>query len=165
MRISWLVISGAAAAAVSCGNDGTHHLADATIVGDACDDGAAATISITTPQSYVCHAPFTAQIEMTGASCTATTITDIKITGVVTSGNCSPPGPGTYTPEVSSVPAQGSAQILNLTAGAFCCTSPGCPADFTCTEHYTYVVDTNEGPIDGSADVTLDLDSCDEICP
>ncbi len=117
----------------------------------------------TTPTAYACHDPFKLKIDLTNNSCAAVRVQDIKLTGVVTSGACSPPGPGNF-PAFTVAPSATSA-ILDFTGGPFCCIAPGCPASFQCDEQYTITIDTPQGPITKQTTAHLSLDNCNQICP
>lgn len=143
----------------ACGSDPIHHLGDAACVQQLTDY----TVALTTPTAYSCHDPYKAKLALANESCGSLGVTDIKIVGVVTTGQCSPPGPGTFPGSV--IAAGKSSTILDFTGGPFCCIAPGCPASFQCDEHYTFTIDTPQGPITKAQDVHLSLDSCNEICP
>ncbi len=130
---------------------------------DACVPGAV-TVSVVTPVTYACHEPFRATLAVANGSCAQLTVQSIAIAGTVTTGNCTPPGPGTFKPTEATVEAGATTTILDFTGGNFCCTSPGCPASFQCDEHYTFTLTTSAGDLTATGDTHLSLDSCDEIC-
>jgi hypothetical protein len=130
---------------------------------DACVGGAV-TVAVAAPATYACHEPFKAMVDVTNQSCQPVTIQRVLLTGVVTSGSCAPPGPGTYNPAVTSVAKGQTARVLDLTGGQFCCTN-ACPATFMCDERYTFTVETSAGMLTGSTMAHLDLGGCDQICP
>jgi hypothetical protein len=55
--------------------------------------------------------------------------------------------------------------LVDITSGAFCCRSPGCPATMQCDESFTFEVTTSAGVITGVTSAHLSLDSCDVVCP
>ncbi len=143
-----------------CGNDQTNHLADSCIPGTI-------TMNVTGPATYACHDPFKSTIDITNDSCDPITVSSIVITGVVTNGSCTPPGPGNAHPMTATVNPDQTTDVLDFTGGEFCCTAPGpCPTPFQCDEAYTYTATTTSGAtITGSATTHLSLDGCDVLCP
>ena len=148
---------GLASVAACSGDNGVHHFADAPC------NPTANMIEVVTPTAYACHEPFKAKVTVTNDSCTSLTVQDVKITAMVTAGQCSPAGPGTYPG--TTIPNGQSGVALDLTSGPFCCLSPGCPASFQCDEVFTYTIDTSEGVLSKSQLAHLSLDNCSEICP
>ena len=144
----------------ACGNDPVHHLGDAACVQQVTDY----TVALTTPAAYACHEPYKAKVVLSNDSCAPVTVADVKITGVVTSGPCTPPPVSTY-PTTFTVAAHASNTVLDLTGGTFCCFQNACPTPFQCDEHYTIDIATPQGTITKTADVHLSLAGCDVICP
>lgn len=142
----------------ACGSDPVHHLPDAPCVPALADYS----IMLSTPQSYACHDPFHASIVFTNASCAPVTVHDVKVTGTVTNGACTPPPPGMSG---GATVAAHNNTTLTFAGGMFCCTAPGCPTPFQCDEHYVWTVDTDLGPVTATADAHLSLDGCNQICP
>ena len=122
------------------------------------------TVAVTSPATYLCHEPYKAKLVLTNGSCASVTVQNIAISGMVTAGACSPPGPGNFNPVVSTVAAGQSVTILDTTTGPFCCTSPGCPASFQCDERFTLVVTSSAGMLTTTNMSHLSLDSCSEVC-
>ena len=145
--------------AAACGNDPVHHLADAPCIPLLSDY----TVSVTTPTAYACHDPYKAKFVLQNDSCAAVRVSGIKITGTVTSGPCTPPGPGTAGG--FTVPPHDTQTISDFVGGAFCCFNNACPTPFQCDEHYVFEITTPEGVITKSADAHLSLDGCNQICP
>jgi hypothetical protein len=92
-------------------------------------------------------------------------ITQVHLTGMVTSGQCGPAAPGTYPAKTMLLRPHESGVVLDLTAGAFCCLAPGCPATFQCDESFTFDITTNAGVFSKTVSAHLSLDGCDVICP
>jgi hypothetical protein len=144
----------------ACGDDGVHHLADAP----PCTP-TASTVQIVAPTTYTCQQPFMSKVSVTNNSCAPMTVTAVKLTAAVTTGQCSPAGAGMYPPKQAKLAAGETAIVLDLTAGPFCCLSPGCPASFQCDEAFTFEAVTNAGSFTGVESSHLSLDSCQQICP
>jgi hypothetical protein len=145
---------------VACSDDGVRHVPDAPP--DQCVDGQP-TLAAVTPAAYACHDPFTAKLTVTNDTCAALEVQSVRLSAVVTSGQCAPPGAGMFPG--STIAAGQTGTVLDLTGDAFCCTSPGCPASFQCDETFTFDVMTSKGPLSATQAVHLSLDGCDVICP
>jgi hypothetical protein len=146
---------------VACSSDDdVRHVPDAPP--DQCVDGEV-TLATTTPAAYACHDPFTAKLTVTNGSCSPLEVQSVRVSAVVTSGACAPPGAGTFPGATIAAGEEGT--VLDLTGDAFCCTSPGCPAQFQCDETFTFDVMTSKGPLTATQAVHLSLDGCDVICP
>jgi hypothetical protein len=143
------------AALAACARPPT--LADACVASEV-------TLAVTTPQSYACHDPYKATLMVTNGSCETITIDSITVSAVVTSGPCGPPAPGTYTPMVTTIAPHTTATVLDLTSGPFCCGAPGCAAQMSCDETFTYQVPTSAAGLMATADAHLDLGGCDTVC-
>lgn len=158
MRRASLVIIVLAAA---CGDDdGVHHLADSP----QCTP-LDSVVSVTAPTAYACHANYSSKVELTNNTCDPMTVTSIKLTPKVTSGQCGPAGAGTYPPMKAMLNPHETAVVLDLMSGPFCCTSPGCPATLQCDESFTFEVTTNAGTFSQVSSAHLSLDGCDVVCP
>jgi hypothetical protein len=123
------------------------------------------TMQVTSPATYGCHQPFQAKIQVTNGSCAQIQIQSVMVAGSVTSGTCGAPGPGTYTPLVTSIESGQTATVLDLNGSEFCCGAPGCPAQFQCDERYTFQVQTSAAGLMQSVDTHLDLGGCPSVCP
>ena len=148
----------ALAVLAACGNDPVHHLADAPCLQELTDYVTAYTM----PGSFACHDPFKLRIDLTNNSCAGVRIEDVKLSGVVTSGACTPPAP-TMFPAFTVAPSATSA-IVDFTGNPFCCIAPGCGPSLQCDEQYTITIDTPQGPITKQTTAHLSLDNCDVIC-
>jgi len=111
----------------------------------------------------MCHDNYTAKVTLTNNTCSAITVQNVLLSAVVTSGQCGPPGPGTY--QGSTVGAGQTTTVLDLTSGPFCCGGSGCAASMQCDETYTFKVVTAATTYTATKDVHLSLDNCDVICP
>jgi len=158
-----LVLLVLACTTVGCSGSDDTPAVDAAVP-DACVPGAV-TVAVTGPTSYACHAPFRATVSVTNGACQALTISKVDVTGVVTAGTCTPPGPGSYPPTVATVGAGKTVTIFDLTGGMFCCIDRACPASFECDETYTYKLTTSMGELTATNAAHLSLGSCDQICP
>jgi hypothetical protein len=145
---------------VACNDDKIHHLPDAP-----CSTSGMVTMAVTTPPAFGCHDRFMSTLVMANGTCEDITVNSIAFSGVVTTGQCSPPAPGTAIPMTKTVSAGATTDVLDFNANPFCCISPGCPASFQCDEAYTWVADTSAGSITGMSMAHLSLDSCNQICP
>ncbi len=144
---------------VSCGGDPVHHLPDAPCVPGTVTMAAAA------PSTYACHDPFKVTLTMTNDSCEAVDITDFVFSETVVQTNCTPFSPDTIN-RTASVAVGATAQVLDFTGSAFCCTAPGpCPTPFQCDATFTYTANTAMGPISGTSTAHVSLDGCTEVCP
>jgi hypothetical protein len=124
----------------------------------------AVVLDVTSPAQYACHEPFKAKLVVQNHSCQSVAIRNITVVGNVTSGTCGPAAPASYDPAVASVAAGGTATILDVTTGPFCCGAPGCPAAFACDETFDFTVATADAPLNGQASAHLDLGGCDTVC-
>ena len=143
----------------ACGDDGVHHLADAPLC-----TPKASTVQITAPATYACQQPFMSKVLLTNNSCAPMTVTAVKISAAVTSGQCGPAGPGMYPPMQAQLAVGETAMVLDLMSGPFCCLSPGCPAMLQCDEAFTFEAVTNAGSFTGVKSSHLDLDGCPTVC-
>jgi hypothetical protein len=143
---------------VACGgDDNVHHLPDAPCV------PADPTIELMAPTTYACHDLFTTKVTVTNSTCAPLQVEDVKVTGVVTNGSCTPPGPGTFP---GSTIGTGLSGVIDVNGGAFCCFAPGpCPTPFQCDETFTITLDTPAGPLVKTENAHLSLDACDVVCP
>jgi hypothetical protein len=126
------------------------------------------TLTVTTPSSYTCMQNYQAEFAITNDSCDELVVQSIDLSATVLAGSspgCNPPGNGHYPPTTAGVARNRTATVFDLTSGAFCCTSPGCPADYTCFQDYEFSVETSAGTLTADAGVTLDLGGCTVICP
>lgn len=144
------------------GDDQVHHQPDAPVAPDACGPSQV-TIDVVAPVTYACHELFKSKVTLTNGSCAALTVSAIKLTTVVTAGQCGAPGVGMYPG--MTVAAGQSAAVLDLTSGAFCCLSPGCPTPLECDEEYTFELTTPSGMLSAKKTAHLSLGGCDVICP
>ncbi len=149
----------AIAVIAACGNDTVHHLPDAPCLQQLTDY----VVATTMPASFACHDPFKLKIDLTNNSCAGVRIEDVKLSGAVTSGACTPPGPTMFP--AFTVAQSATSSIVDFTGNPFCCRAPGCPASFQCDEQYTITIDTPQGPITKTTTAHLSLDGCDQICP
>jgi len=123
----------------------------------------AVSLAVTGPSSYTCGALFQAQFAVTNGSCDALTVTSIEVAEVVNSGTCSASAPVSYSPTTAAVPAGETVTVLNLQAGAFCCT-PGPTCSVTCNSTSDFGVATSAGLLTADAGYTIDLMDCGNIC-
>jgi hypothetical protein len=149
----------AIAVIAACGTDPVHHLPDAQCLQAIADY----VVATTMPGSFACHDPFKLKIDLTNNSCAGVRIEDVKLSGVVTSGACTPPGATMFPP--FTVAQSATSSIVDFTGGPFCCFKMNCPASFQCDEQYTITIDTPQGPITKTTTAHLSLDNCDVICP
>jgi hypothetical protein len=147
-------------ALAACGDDGVHHLADAP----PCTP-TASTVEVTGPATYACQQPYMAKVSLTNNSCAPMTVSAVKLSAAVTSGQCGPSGAGMYQPKQAKLAAGETAVVLDLTGGTFCCLAPGCPATLQCDEAFTFEAVTNAGSFSGVESSHLSLDGCPTICP
>jgi hypothetical protein len=141
----------------ACGDDSARHILDA------CTNGSNA-MTLGGPASFVCHAPFKAQVTFTNNTCDPLVVTGVKLSAITTTGACTPPGDYTYPGKTVAVGE--TMTVLDLTARNFCCLAPGpCPDPLECDETYTLTVQSAAGDISKTESVHLSLGGCDEVCP
>ena len=122
-------------------------------------------LAVSTAANYVCMQNFEAAYSLTNGSCLPVTISKLGVSATVTSGECGAPSPGTYSPSTTTVDAGQTATVFNLESGPFCCGSPGCPAELTCTEAYVFTAETSAGTVTADAGISIDLGGCSTVCP
>ena len=145
----------------ACGDDSrVHHFGDAPPC-----TASPSPVEIVAPTAYACNEPFKSKVSITNTSCEPLTIQTVKLSAAVTSGQCGAAGPGMYPSRQMTLAPAETAVLLDLTAGPFCCTSPGCPATFQCDEAFTFMVVTNAGTFTKVVSSHLNLDGCGVICP
>ena len=147
----------------NCGDDVGR---DAGVDGGNCSADGSVTLAVTTPTSFACHAQYTAGFAVVNGTCSPVTVSGIHLVETRTDGGCSPgPFPFDYQPTVTSVAALSRATVLDLTGNPFCCTAPGCPADYTCQYRFDFSVTTSAGVLTASSTGDLALAGCTELCP
>src|SRR3954468_24964749 len=145
----------------ACGSDdGGNHLPDAPV----CTSMDPA-LEIVAPTAYACHDPFKSKLSITNNTCDNLTISQVKLTAMVTSGPCGPAGPGTYPAMTMALQPHESGVLVDITSGPFCCGAPGCAAAMQCDEAFTFEITTNAGVFSKTASAHIDLSNCDVVCP
>jgi hypothetical protein len=153
-----------ALAGCNCGDDGRTN--DAGVDAGACLPSEVS-LAVTTPNSFACHAKYTATFRVTNGGCAPLTVSALHVTQTRTDGGCAPgPFSSQYVPATTSVSAGQTATVLDLTGAAFCCTGSGCPTNYTCQYRFDFTADTSAGVLTASSALgDLQLGGCTELCP
>jgi hypothetical protein len=153
-----------ALAGCNCGDDG--RTTDAGVDAGVCVPSAVS-MAVTTPNSFACHAKYTATFRVTNGGCAPLTVSALHITQTRTDGGCAPgPFSSQYLPTTASVSAGQTVTVLDLMGAPFCCAGSGCPADYSCQYRFDFTADTSAGMLTTSSAVgDLQLGGCTELCP
>jgi hypothetical protein len=166
MRTLAVVLVVVVAQGCNCGDEAGRDAGVTADAGPLCQVDGGVSLAITTPTRFACQAQYTATFQLINTGCQSVTVSALHIRQARSSGVCAP-GPFTsdYVPTTASVRAASTATVLDLKSAPFCCTAPGCPADYACAYDFVFTADTSAGVATASSSATLQLASCNVLCP